>query len=149
MKPYTWHSDEQGSKSAWRTVLRHWVGNNSLQFSWMWSAEIKCLGDPWCESGSDKEGFKEPPENRRWKELVSKWLIASSSSVEMEKICKGFVPNNMQKATKWAVRVFEEWRAERNKVLSDDGELCPSKVLVGVPYTNVTQLLAVAWFIIE
>ena len=55
----------------------------------------------------------------------------------------------MQKATKWAVRVFEEWRAERNKVLSDDGELCPSKVLVGVPYTDVAQLLAVARFIVE
>jgi len=83
------------------------------------------------------------------KTTMSKWLVASSSSVEMEKICKGFVPKNMQKATKWAVRVFEEWRAERNKVLSDNGELCPSKVLVGVPFTDVTQLLAVARFIVE
>lgn len=57
------------------------------------------------------------------KTTVSKWLIALSSSVKMEKICKSFVPKNMQKATKWAVRMFEKWRAERNKVLSDDGEL--------------------------
>lgn len=74
---------------------------------------IECLGDllcsKWgcCESGSDKKG------EMNWWEADNRF-IKLSSSVEM-KICKGFVPKNMQTATKLAVRVFEEWRVGRNK----------------------------------
>ena len=37
----------------------------------------------------------------------SKQFVSLTSSVEMEKICKGFVPKSTEKATKWVVRVFE------------------------------------------
>ena len=47
----------------------------------------------------------------------------------MDKICKGFVPKNTEKATNWAVRVFEQWRVERNRATSDDSEMCPSNLL--------------------
>ena len=81
-----------------------------------------CLGDPWCsewgccESDSD-ENFKEPPKKAakgnggKLRKAVSKRFVALSSSVEMETICKGFVPKNTKKATNWSSRVFEEWRA--------------------------------------
>ena len=77
-----------------------------------------CLRDPWCsewgcyESDSDKKGFKEPPKKKTKgksgkKVTGSKQFVSLTSSVEMEKIYKGFVPKNMEKATKWVVRVFE------------------------------------------
>ena len=86
-----------------------------------------CLGDPlcseWgcCESDSDKEDFKEPPKKKAkgkgGKKTVtgSKRFVSPTSSVEMDKICKGFVPKNTEKARNWAVRVFEQWRVERTE----------------------------------
>ena len=47
----------------------------------------------------------------------------------MDKICKGSVPKNTEKATNWVVRVFKQWKAERNRATSDDGEMCPSNLL--------------------
>ena len=100
-----------------------------------------CLGDPWCcewgccESDSDKEDFKEPPKKAkgkgRKKVTGSKRFVSPTSSVEMDKIkiCKGFVPRNTEKATNWVARVFEQWRVERNRVTSDDSEMCPSNLL--------------------
>ena len=83
------------------------------------------MGDPWyskwgcCESDSEKEDFKEPPKKVKGKGgkkvTGSKWFVSPTSSVEMDKICKGFVPKNTEKATNWAVRVFEQWRVERNR----------------------------------
>ena len=46
---------------------------------------------------------------------------------KMGTICKGVVPPNTKKATSWAVRVFEEWRMERNKTATD--EKCQSMLL--------------------
>ena len=100
-----------------------------------------CLGDPWCsewgccESDSDKEDFKEPQKKKAkgkgGKKTVtgSNRFVSPTSSVEIDKICKGFVPKNTEKATNWAVRVFEQWRVERNRATSDDGEMCPSNLL--------------------
>lgn len=100
-------------------------------------SKLSCLGEPWCsewgccETDSDREDFKEPPKKKAKGKggKESKRFVAPTSSVEMEKICKGFVPKNTQKATNWAVRVFEEWRVERNKATSDDGKKCPSNLL--------------------
>ena len=76
-----------------------------------------CLRDPWCfewgccESDSDKEDFKESSKKAkgkgRKKVTGSKRFVSPTSSVEMDKIYKGYAPKNMVKATKWAVRVFE------------------------------------------
>ena len=46
---------------------------------------------------------------------------------EMAVISQGYVPRNTQKNTEWAVRVFLEWRAARNK--SDPSNHCPEDLL--------------------
>lgn len=46
---------------------------------------------------------------------------------EMAVIGKGYVPQNTQKNTAWAVRVFFEWRTERNKIAS--GDHCPEDLI--------------------
>ena len=62
-----------------------------------------CLGDSFCsewgccksdsdinESDSDIDDFKEPPQKK------SKQFAAARSDEQMGKLCKGFVPKNMQ-----------------------------------------------------
>ena len=39
------------------------------------------------------------------------------SDQEMEVLAKGFVPVNTQRNTGWAMRVFQDWKAERSKKL--------------------------------
>ena len=46
---------------------------------------------------------------------------------KMGTICRGVVPSNTKKATSWAVRVFKEWRRERNATAT--GEQCPLELL--------------------
>ena len=52
---------------------------------------------------------------------------APTSDEAMATFCKGYVPLNMQKNTAWAVKVFSEWRAERNSISSE--KLCPANLL--------------------
>ena len=44
---------------------------------------------------------------------IRDFILLSPGS--MSRICKGVVPTNTKKAASWALRVFEEWRKERNK----------------------------------
>ena len=44
----------------------------------------------------------------------------------MGKICQGYVLSNTRKSTSWAVRVFQSWREQRNKHVT---EQCPEKLL--------------------
>ena len=82
---------------------------------------------------SSMEDFQEP---RRKKAksgdgkqvLRCKRFVVPASKEEMTEICKGFVPKNMKKATNWAVKVFKQWRVQRNEV-ADDAKLCPSNLL--------------------
>ena len=93
-----------------------------------------CLGNPWCsewdccasdpEFESDKKDFKGPP-LKKTKSTVSRFSKPTSPTT-MQTICKGYVPPNTQKATGWAVCVFNEWRAARNK--SSDRK-CPLNLL--------------------
>ena len=46
---------------------------------------------------------------------------------EMANVSKGFVPPNTRKNTTWAMRVFIEWKAERNKAAGSP--LCPDNLL--------------------
>ena len=57
---------------------------------------------------------------------------------------KGYVPPNTQKATGWAVRVFNEWRAARNK--SSDGK-CPLSLLEDASASDLNYWLS--RFIVE
>ena len=54
-------------------------------------------------------------------------LSRRTSPGKMGTICRGVVPSNTKKATSWAVRVFEEWRRERNATAT--GEQCPLELL--------------------
>ena len=83
-----------------------------------------------------------------------------SSSPEVAEAKKGHVPPNTQKSTAWAVRVFEDWRKQRNtkspgKIIPDDvlltgdnAGLCvfckEARKVDGEPYTprSISQLLA-------
>ena len=45
----------------------------------------------------------------------------------MSKICEGYVPLNTAKATKWALKVFKQWREPRNAA---NVEQCPDNLLL-------------------
>ena len=51
---------------------------------------------------------------------------APISEKEMAVLKKGFVPANTQRNTGWAMRVFQEWKAERSE---NDSEECPEDLL--------------------
>ena len=50
------------------------------------------------------------------------------SSPKMSEICKGYVPPNTDKATKWALTVFRCWRNQRNAKARVE-EQCPDDLL--------------------
>ena len=60
--------------------------------------------------------------------LPSERFKAPTSDEDITKICKGFVPPNMQKNNAWAFRLFSKWRAERNKK-GPLTSLCPDDLL--------------------
>ena len=57
----------------------------------------------------------------------------------MSEICKGYVPQNTDKATTWAMRVFKAWRIERNKVATDK---CPDNLLESPDIHNLNRWLS-------
>ena len=59
--------------------------------------------------------------------MCSRASCLGVSPGKMGAICRGVVPSNTKKATSWAVRVFEEWRRERNATAT--GEQCPLELL--------------------
>ena len=72
----------------------------------------------------------EPPKKRARKDHALESHASSSAksvsrfpaptgSPTMNKICKGYVPQNTNKATGWALRVFNTWQNERNRVSAD------------------------------
>ena len=67
-----------------------------------------------------------------------------TSPTTAQTICKGYVPPNTQKATGWAVCVFNEWRAARNKSL--DGK-CPLSLLEDASASDLNYWLS--RFIVE
>ena len=113
-----------------------------------------CLGNPWCsewdcdccasdpEFESDMKDFKGPP-LKKTKSTVSRFSKPTSPT-RMQTIFKGYVPPNTQKATGWAVRVFNEWRAARNMFL--DGKF-PLNLLEDASASNLNYWLS--RFIVE
>ena len=78
-------------------------------------SRASCPGDPFCSvwrccspevMEASAPTKKKSPAKRRFTSPVSPGKMGT--------ICKGVVPSNTKKATSWAVRVFEEWRRERN-----------------------------------
>ena len=92
------------------------------------------------------EDFKEPKKKKMkgidGKEVTQSKRFVAVSEEEMEQICKGFVPKNTKKATSWAVKVFEQWRLQRNEMTNDDGKLCPSNLLECPKLTELNYWLS-------
>ena len=91
-------------------------------------SRASCLGDPFCSvwrccspevMEASAPTKKKSPAKRRFTPLVSPGKMGT--------ICKGVLPSNTKKATSWAVRVFEEWRRERNATTTS--EQCPLELL--------------------
>ena len=106
-----------------------------------------CLGEPWCREWgccSDTD-MEEPPKKRARVDHASPPVKsvtrfpAPTGSPTMNHICKGYVPKNTDKATAWALRVFNAWRSERNCVASDK---CPEDLLERPDVGNLNRWLA-------
>ena len=68
----------------------------------------------------------EPPRKKR-KAGIRDRFVAPLSPSSMERVCKGYVPKNTTKATDWALRVFEQWKENRNYTSPE--ERVPEKLL--------------------
>lgn len=74
--------------------------------------------------------------------------FVSASDTKYKELAKGFVPKNTSKATAWAIRNFETWRFEGNKVLRVQ-EWCPDDLLTKTAYSNSQLCHWLSRFIVE
>ena len=70
---------------------------------------------------------QEPPKKKSRLSLNRSRFKEPTSSTDMHEISKGYVPENTAKSTAWGVKVFQDWRAERN--VKDRSENCPPDLL--------------------
>ena len=106
-----------------------------------------CLGEPWCsEWGCCKLTMEEPPTKKARRDHVSTPEKSSvvrfpspTGSPAMKTICKGYIPKNTDKATAWALRVFNAWRSERNLL---SGDKCPDNLLESPDVGNLNRWLS-------
>ena len=63
--------------------------------------------------------------SKKLKLLLQKPRFECISDEDMSTICKGYVPPNTMKNTKWSVGVFNEWRWARNSDSSEEDK-CPN-----------------------
>ena len=71
----------------------------------------------------DMENFEPPPTKKKKKDRFRPPI----SEDELAEISKGFVPPNTKKNSDWGMRVFLEWRAQRNERVDDTK--CPNDLL--------------------
>ena len=77
---------------------------------------------------SDLRDFQPPPKKAKTtREPVARFKCPTSNE-EMAVLSKGFVPANTQKNNAWAMRVFSEWRVQRNGGISDNVQRISSKL---------------------
>ena len=86
----------------------------------------------------------EPPAKRTRRNHVSSpakpsRFPAPTGSPTMSEVCKGYVLQNTDKATTWAMRIFKAWRIERNKVATDK---CPDNLLESPDIHNLNRWLS-------
>ena len=86
----------------------------------------------------------EPPVKKARKTHVSSpekatRFPAPTGSPTMSNICKGYIPQNTDKATTWALRVFNAWHQERNRVTT---EKCPDDLLESPDVGNLNCWLS-------
>ena len=66
-----------------------------------------------------------PPKRSKTESSIGRFPKPCSSS-QMKEICQGYVPRNTNKATNWALKVFQLWREQRGE--QQDG-VCPVDLL--------------------
>ena len=86
----------------------------------------------------------EPPVKKARKTHVSSPAKATrfpdpTGSPTMSNICKGYVAQNTDKATTWALCVFNAWRQERDRVAT---EKCPNDLLERPDVGNLNHWLS-------
>ena len=90
------------------------------------------------EWGRRPEG--EPPKKLLKLSESQKDRFSYISAGEMEEICKGFVPVNTEKNTKWAMKCFNEWCSARN---TKGVEECPSYLLEAQILAQLDKWIAI------
>ena len=85
------------------------------------AASRKATPVPLCDVGNDLEDFQLPSKAKKSR------FADPKSTAEMETLGKGPSVPNTEKSTTWAVRVFEEWRKQRNTKEAE--EKCPDNLL--------------------
>ena len=84
------------------------------------------------EKESDDHDFQPP---RKWRSRFKAIILEK----EMAILSKGFTPGNTQRNTGWAMRFFQEWKAERSK---GDAEKCPKDFLNNPDIQNLNYWLS-------
>ena len=87
----------------------------------MAAASRKATRVPLRDVQNDLEDFQLPSKSKKPR------FADPKSSTEMEKLGKGPSVPNTKKCTAWAVRVFEDWRQQRNAATAD--QQCPENLL--------------------
>ena len=75
-----------------------------------------CLRDNWCSVCNCCRRMDEPKSKRAMTGRFSKPISPTS----MQRICKGYVPANTGKSTKWAEGVLHHWRDARNATAEEE-----------------------------
>ena len=92
-----------------------------------------CLGEPFCSEWETCSWMEPPPKCSKTESSIGRFPKPCSCS-QMKEICQGHIPRNTNKATNWALKVFQSWREQRG--VQQDG-ICPVDPLE----TNNAELL--------
>ena len=79
-----------------------------------------CLRDNWCYVRNGCRRMDEPKSKQAKTDHFSKPISPTS----MQRKCKGYIPANTGKSTKWALGVLHHWRDARNATAEE--EKCPN-----------------------
>ena len=120
--PYPFPSFEGGVRLSIGMVTNI-CGASLCSSGLLMCSRASCLGDPICSVWRccSPEVMEASAPTKR-KSPAKRRFTSPVSPGKMGTICKGVVTSNTKNATSWAVRVFEEWRRERNATTT--GEQC-------------------------
>ena len=98
-----------------------------MTVQWWMCSHPFCLGEPWCSEWDCCATTMERPRKKRKGDSTHRFMMPALP-MKMNEICNGYVPRNTKKVTEWALRLFREWRDNRNLVTSTQDQ-CPSTLL--------------------
>ena len=110
----------QSANQCWRDEWRFCMCPNPFCFRDYWCVDWDCC------SRSSMEDQPPPSKKRKTTKALGDRFVTPLSPSSMDRVCRGFVPKNMKKATSWALHVFQQWRMHRNCATA---ESCPENLL--------------------